>query len=497
MSRGILTHRFERVAESISRNRLSKVIGNLAPILLTAGLVSFYLLCPSLTVAAFHSLSAPSTAAVGANLTVSWTAPAGSSYYDMIGLYPTETTGSRGAIWSSYTTGARSGSFTLTASTIGTYEFRYFVNQAVYQLAQTSNPVTVTSSSGRNHKLIEWGWDSKLPQYLKRNIASMEQMPFDGTDIKIQYGHPWTGGTDYFGWKVFTSKVLTINDPVLQWDIRTIKSTPFKKFTDNFLDVETSSVHELEFVDWFDDWSTYLNNVTVAAQVAQRAGLKGIILDTEVYQSPQWQYDRQKYASTKTLAQYKAQVLQRGRDVMTAMTSAYPNITVMLTFGSGVVALRKWYDGASFNESAYGYSLVVPFVDGMLQVISERKNQGQNYPRLIEGFESSYDFKTDSLFMTQGYDQIRTGGRSLSSVPDLYDQFYRVGFGTWMRYDWFSPADFDLALGYALNDTESYVWVWSDGSTGSEPDWWTVPPTNIPQAYIDALRSAKSRYLGR
>jgi len=112
-------------------------------------------------------------------------------------------------------------------------------------------------------------------------------------------------------------------------------------------------------------------------------------------------------------------------------------------------------------------------------------------------FESSYDFKTDSLFITQGYDQIRTGGRNLSSVPDLYDQFYRVGFGTWMRYDWFSPADFDLALGYALNDTESYVWVWSDGSTGSQPDWWTVPPTNIPQAYIDALTNAKSRYLGR
>jgi len=123
---------------------------------------------------------------------------------------------------------------------------------------------------------------------------------------------------------------------------------------------------------------------------------------------------------------------------MSAISSAYPNLTVMLTFGSGVVGLRRWYDGANFNESTYGYSLVVPFVDGMLQVISERKSQGQSYPRLIEGFESSYDFKTDSLFITQGYDQIRTGGRNLSSVPDLYDQFYRVGFRTWMRYDWFA-----------------------------------------------------------
>jgi hypothetical protein len=87
----------------------------------------------------------------------------------MIGLYPTGTTGSRGAIWSSYTTGARSGSFTLTAPSTGSYEFRYFINQAVYELAQTSDPVTLTSASGKNNKLIEWGWDSKLPQYIKNN----------------------------------------------------------------------------------------------------------------------------------------------------------------------------------------------------------------------------------------------------------------------------------------------------------------------------------------
>jgi hypothetical protein len=255
----------EKVAACISRIRLSEVIGRLAPILLSTGWLCFYLLCPSLTVAASYTLSAPSTSAPGANVTVSWTAPAGSSYYDMIGLYPIGTTGSRGAIWSGYTTGAPSGSFTLTSSTTGTYEFRYFVNQAVYQLAQTSNLVTLTSISGKNNKLIEWGWDSKLPQYIKNNIASMEQMPFDGTTIKVQYDHPWIGGTDYFGWKVFTSMPLTINNPILQSDISAIKSTPFRKFTDNFLDVETSSVHETDFVDWFDDWSTYVNNITVAA----------------------------------------------------------------------------------------------------------------------------------------------------------------------------------------------------------------------------------------
>ena len=161
MSTGILTHRLEKVAACISRTRLSEVIGRLAPILLSTGWLCFYLLCPSLTVAASYTLSAPSTSAPGANVTVSWTAPAGSSYYDMIGLYPIGTTGSRGAIWSGYTTGAARGFFTLSAPTAGSYEFRYFVNHAIYELAQTSNPVTVTSSSGRNHKLIEWGWDSR------------------------------------------------------------------------------------------------------------------------------------------------------------------------------------------------------------------------------------------------------------------------------------------------------------------------------------------------
>jgi len=77
---------------------------------------------------------------------------------------------------------------------------------------------------------------------------------------------------------------------------------------------------------------------------------------------------------------------------MSAISSAYPNLTVMLTFGSGVVGLRRWYDGANFNESTYGYSLVVPFVDGMLQVISERKSQGQSYPRLIDGIREFLRF---------------------------------------------------------------------------------------------------------
>jgi hypothetical protein len=70
----------------------------------------------------------PSLAAVspGTNLTISWTAdPAGVSTNDYIGLYPVGG-GTLSAVWTGTTSGAVSGSRSVTAPTkTGTYEFRY------------------------------------------------------------------------------------------------------------------------------------------------------------------------------------------------------------------------------------------------------------------------------------------------------------------------------------------------------------------------------------
>jgi hypothetical protein len=90
-----------------------------------------------------YSLTAsPSTVAAGGQLTISWTAPAGSSSSDWISLYRVGNSNSQFGWWQ-YTGGATSGSFTLGAPAApGQYEFRYLVNNS-YTSVVVSNTVTV------------------------------------------------------------------------------------------------------------------------------------------------------------------------------------------------------------------------------------------------------------------------------------------------------------------------------------------------------------------
>ena len=73
---------------------------------------------------------------------MSFTAPSGSSVRDWVALYKVgDPNGAYG--WWSYTNGATSGSFNLTApNTAGSYEFRYLLNNGSIDVAR-SQTVTV------------------------------------------------------------------------------------------------------------------------------------------------------------------------------------------------------------------------------------------------------------------------------------------------------------------------------------------------------------------
>src|SRR3989442_9268929 len=90
-----------------------------------------------------YSVSAsPSSVAPGASVSVSWTAPSGSSATDWIGMYQT---GGSLLYAYVYTNGATSGASNFTMPQAGTWEFRYYLNNG-YNLAATSNTVTVPNS---------------------------------------------------------------------------------------------------------------------------------------------------------------------------------------------------------------------------------------------------------------------------------------------------------------------------------------------------------------
>ena len=79
-------------------------------------------------------------------MSIGWTAPAGSSITDWVGLYRTNTL--NGAyLWWVYTNGAVSGTANLTAPSIpGDYEFRYLLNNGFTSVA-VSQTVTVTATA--------------------------------------------------------------------------------------------------------------------------------------------------------------------------------------------------------------------------------------------------------------------------------------------------------------------------------------------------------------
>jgi glutaminyl-peptide cyclotransferase len=89
----------------------------------------------------------PLSAAPGASLSVTWSAPAGSSIHDWVALYRVGDP-STSYLWWQYTGGASSGTAALTApSQAGTYEFRYLLDNG-YTSAAQSSAVTISTGGG-------------------------------------------------------------------------------------------------------------------------------------------------------------------------------------------------------------------------------------------------------------------------------------------------------------------------------------------------------------
>ena len=53
----------------------------------------------------------------------------------------------------------------------------------------------------------------------------------------------------------------------------------------------------------------------------------------------------------------------------------------------------------------------------------------------------------------------------------------------------YSPAAWQTKLENALKIADSYVWVFTGGSGGVNPNWWTGQ--HIPEAYYEATQKAR------
>lgn len=338
-------------------------------------------------------------------------------------------------------------------------------------------------------KLIEFGWDEPDTRFLRQHIQGIETTPFDGCVFHANYEHPDGGGN--FTWEGWGDRAFT--DVELASALQDLQATPFSSFTHSFLRFNVTPGN----VDWFDDFSAILTNAALAARIAKRANVAGILFDIEQYNTALFDYAVLGKAKPKSWQAYAKQVRKRGREVMDAFQSAYSDITVFLTFGYCLPWAQINRSGKQLSEMSYG--LLAPFLDGLVDAAN-----GTSI--LVDGHEASYGYRDVEQFPA-AYQRMAQDLLPIVANPEKYQRVFRLGFGVWMDNGWrdhgwntedfssnyYSPDAFRQSLEAALEATDEYVWIYTE-----QPRWWSRSGGNerLPQAYVDAVWDARRSAIG-
>lgn len=350
---------------------------------------------------------------------------------------------------------------------------------------------TTLEPSATNKKYIDLsGYAHPTVDFIQKNLAVMEaNKPFDGIVFKVD---PVNG---------FDSERTPTLLETTRWksssiDFNALANLPWKKFTNNFIRLDT--VAGGDEADWFNDarWNTVVSNMQLFAKIAKTSKSKGIVFDAEPYGYNPWDYSTAEYPG-KTFQQVYAQVRKRGAQIMNAWQSEYPNITVLNLFGLAIVRAQTEYYG---DQSKAEWGLWGAFIDGMLDVINPSAT-------LVEGNEGSYYYTSAADF--ESFREYKRGARNLVSSENRvkYDKQMKVGYAIYVDNVlnlWKSPRYFGYYLAsdlerrryaahnfyHALKNSDEYVWVYSENM-----DWWGVKEqgVTVPNRLPGIMQSVKNR----
>lgn len=325
----------------------------------------------------------------------------------------------------------------------------------------------------RRGKVLEWGWHTPSPQYVYANIAAMQHLPFDGFALDIRRNAPLENSTkDFLSWRAWRQVERPEN---YSQSIDALRMTSLGRFTDCFLRLNLSS----DDGDWYDDPTAIMTNAALLARVARTCGAKGILLDVEQYGASWLRYLSLPQHAKHSFAEYQQQVRHRGRELMHAFQSEYPDVDILLTFGY-MFATRTNKDLA---KSAYG--LLPSLIDGLLDAAKENNV-------IIDGWEQSYAYRAGTDF-ERAYQLMHTQAAEWAADPHKFAQHYRASFGIWLDegqkwdpedfgHNYFTPRAFHHVVQESLKRCDGYVWIYSE-----KPNWWNG---GIPQPYVDAIKLA-------
>jgi hypothetical protein len=335
---------------------------------------------------------------------------------------------------------------------------------------------------GRAKKLIEFGWDEPDTAFLRKHVRELERSPFDGCVFHV-VARSGGGQAENFSWLGWGHRRFT-HEQVRQAqdDLAAISGT--SRFGHNFLRFNVTPAD----LDWFDDFSAVVGNARLAAELARAGKCDGILLDTEAYEGKLFDFGAQREARLRSWPEYAAQARQRGREVMAAFLEGAPELTILLTFGHSLVWKRT--NGGTTPLAQCRDGLLAPFLDGMIE---KAARQGQ----IVDGHELSYGYRDAAAFV-RARATIKHDAAELAASRKAYQDAVSAGFGLWLDHDWrtngwrtadlegnyFSPGRFEVSLRAALEQTDEYVWIYTE-----KPRWWsaTGAAVDLPAEYVETV----------
>ncbi len=341
------------------------------------------------------------------------------------------------------------------------------------------------------------------PQDLLDDLARVKELPFDGYLLHGYDDRNLPSGDLAISRSVFGPRALKFENYQRFIKVARQVQAAVPKLTENFLKVGSlpgtlemrHNINENypkpgkdKVQMWGKDFSVVVNNFRVAAEVAKAAGMRGIQLDLEMYGG--YYFDPRVLVGDDvdgmTPEQLKMRVRECGREVMIAMQSAYPGLTVFLFYG---------YMLADDAHQPH-YQLAQPFLDGLFEASDEQV-------RIVDGYED-YTLQSVDEF-SHVYRRIREEFSARSATPELYAKRVSVAFPVWpavrahkagatkpeaIKNLLYSPQEFSDVLSHAFARTDRYVWLYSHGSgPWAYPNWWTG--SNVPRGYVESLRDAR------
>jgi hypothetical protein len=258
-----------------------------------------------------------------------------------------------------------------------------------------------------------------------------------------------------------------------------LREARWTTFTDNFLPVALST-GAASGLTWFDDerWRIIANNFGVLARVAAEAGVKGFIFDPEHYNYSLFNFPSQRQQVDKPFEEYVEAARRRGREIMSAIAARLPE-PVIISLYSYTHPLGEQRRGMGLQAATYG--LLPAFYDGILETMPAGS-------RLVDGYEFAYAYKDRRRFL-KAYHDIHQEAVKISAVPDRYREKVFAAFGLWLDYRqqprYFTPEEFGQAVRHALEVSDGYVWIYSNGPR-------FFPPSGIEPAYIEAIAQARA-----